>query len=213
MRRIHLIRHAESVWNRERKVQGTTPNVPLSETGRLQAGRLGVRLLGMDFDAVYSSDAERAIETARIALGDERPIILRRDIIELSLGDWEGRPLSEIGRLHPEELKRWYVKPSTVRIDGGEDLDSFRKKSSEAIEEIIELSGDGDVLIFTHGGVICCYLTHLFGMSVDDLWCFSVPNASITTIVMDFRPRLRFLGDTSHLDGDSLGLDGMPSAL
>jgi hypothetical protein len=50
-------------------------------------------------------------------------------------------------------------------------------------------------------------------MPIDDLWSFSLPNASITTIVLDFKPRLRSFGDTSHLDTSALGLDGMPAPL
>ncbi|MCK4235815.1 MAG: histidine phosphatase family protein, partial [Candidatus Krumholzibacteria bacterium] len=67
--------------------------------------------------------------------------------------------------------------------------------------------------VVTHGGFICSYLTHLLNMDLDDLWCFSLPNASITTVVLDFRPRLRSFGDASHLREDAVGLDGMPSAI
>ena len=48
-------------------------------------------------------------------------------------------------------------------------------------------------------------------MDLDDLWAFSIANASLTTIVLDFRPRVRTLGDTSHLDGDALATGGMPA--
>ena len=103
------------------------------------------------------------------------------------------------------------IEGTTVKIAGGEDLDAFRNRAVSAINGIIE-STDGDVLVVAHGGVICSYLTHVLNMDLDDLWSFSLPNASITTLVRDFRMRLRSFGDTAHLEGDAKGLDGMPSS-
>ena len=89
-RKLYLVRHAESVWNAERKVQGTCPGILLSELGREQARLLGNRLRAIEA-AVYCSDAERAVETARLALGNGRDMTLMEELRELSLGEWEGR--------------------------------------------------------------------------------------------------------------------------
>ena len=72
IRKLYLVRHAESVWNKERRIQGTCNGIRLSETGRDQARLLGERLITMDFERVYCSSAERAVETARLALGDSK---------------------------------------------------------------------------------------------------------------------------------------------
>ena len=212
LRKICLVRHAESAWNRERRVQGTCLEVPLSPTGRAQAQLLGARLREAPLEAVYSSDAERALETARLALGDGRRITVSDRIRELSLGEWEGRLISDLRAEDPGKLDAWYRTPSTVSLKGGEDLAAFRRRVVSFMDEIIASSG-GDVAIITHGGVICAYLTHLLRMHIDDLWSFSLPNASITTVVLDFKPRLRSFGETAHLDASALGLDGMPAPL
>lgn len=211
-RKIHLIRHAESEWNSERRVQGTALQVALSSTGRAQARLLGRRLGALPLEAVYSSDAGRTLETAHLALGDNAPIRISEEIRELSLGEWEGRLIDDLRDEDSGKIEAWYRRPSTVRIEGGEDLVLFRKRVVGFMEGTA-LSGDGDVAVITHGGVICIYLTHILGMQLDDLWSFSLPNASITTIVLDFKPRLRSFGDTSHLDASALGLDGMPAPL
>ncbi len=212
LRKLHLVRHAESVWNGERRVQGTCSGVLLSERGREQARLLGKRLERMEFASVHSSDAERAVETAHIALGGELEIFVRPDLRELTLGAWEGRLISELKEEQPDQVDLWYRAPTKVEIEGAENLYSFRDRVVAAIEDIIDSSDEGDLLVFTHGGVICSYLTSIFEMDLDDLWSFSLPNASITSIVLDFRPRLRSFGDTSHLTGDGPGFDGMPSA-
>jgi broad specificity phosphatase PhoE len=212
-RKIYLIRHAESAWNSERRVQGTCLQVPLSPTGRMQSRLLGLRLRRFPLRAVYSSDAERALETARCALGDGYRLTVSGEIRELSLGEWEGRLISDIRAETPDRLEAWYRSPSTVKLEGGEGLSVFRKRVASFMEKLIGVPEAGDVAVITHGGVICMYLTHLLHMPLDDLWSFSLPNASITTIVLDFKPRLRSFGDTSHLDTSALGLDGMPAPL
>jgi broad specificity phosphatase PhoE len=212
-RKIYLVRHAESVWNDERRVQGTCPGITLSERGRIQARLLGNRLRSMRIRSVYCSDAERAVETARIALGDGRDMILMHDLRELSLGEWEGRLICDLRENDPDLLDRWYRQPTTVQVEGAENMFSFKKRVLEAFDTIIQAPGGGDAIVISHGGVICAYLTHLLNMDLDDLWTFSLPNASLTTIILDFKPRLRAFGDTAHLHRDCLGADGMPSAL
>ncbi len=212
MRKLYLVRHAESLWNKERKVQGSCCEVPLSETGRIQAGLLGGRLKDLSFGKVYCSDALRAAQTAELAIGKDHPVRFSKELRELSLGAWEGRLISEIEAECPGEIGLWYRNPTQVHIDGGEDMFSFRDRSVRAIEGIVESSGRVNVLVITHGGIICSYLTHILNMDLDDIWSFSLPNASITTVVLDFRPRLRSFGDTSFLDGGAAGLDGMPAS-
>lgn len=212
-RKLYLVRHAESLWNSERRVQGTCLDVPLSPVGRAQAGLLGKRLRALAVVAFYTSDARRAVETARLALGDDRELIVDPSLRELSLGEWEGRLIADLRREMPERLETWYRRPSTVPIAGADDLASFRERAAAAIDRILAAHDGGDVAVVSHGGFICSYLTWTLGMSVDDLWSFSLPNASITTIVIDFKPRLRAFGDTAHLDPPAIGLDGMPYPL
>ena len=213
LRKIHLVRHAESLWNSEHRVQGQCLEVPLSSTGRAQARLLGGPLGKLNLAAVYSSDAERALETTRLALGPAYPIEIMPELREMALGEWEGRLASEIRAAAPDKLETWYRKPSAVRLEGGEDLHSFRMRVISVMDKLIASSGTSDIAIVTHGGVICGYLTVILGMDIDNLWSFSLPNASITTVVLDFRPRLRAFGDTAHLDERAIGLDGMPAPL
>jgi broad specificity phosphatase PhoE len=177
-RKIYLIRHAESLWNSERRVQGTCLQVPLSPTGRSQAQLLGRRLRTLPLRAVYSSDAERALETARLSLIDGRLVTVSREIRELSLGEWEGRLIADLRAEDPEKLDAWYRKPSTVRLKGGEDLGAFRNRVVSFIDGIVGSPDGGDTAVITHGGVICGYLTHILGMHADDIWSFSLPNGA-----------------------------------
>jgi broad specificity phosphatase PhoE len=210
MRKIYLVRHGESTWNAVRRVQGNHGGVRLSELGRAQAALLGERLRRIDFGPVYCSSAERAVETARIALGDDHEIEFDDDLVEISFGEWEGLLVSEVKERYPGRMEEWFVSPSRVEIEGAEPFPEFHERACSAVDRIIG-SSEGDTLIISHGGIICAWLTHILGMSPDDIWSFSLPNTSLTTVVIDFRPRLRLLGDVSHLDGKTLGFDGMPT--
>jgi len=210
-RKIYLVRHAESVWNAERKVQGTCPGILLSELGREQARLLGNRLKAIEAEAIYCSDAERAVETVRLALGNGRKITLMQELRELSLGEWEGKSIADLWKEEPSMIDRWYREPTKVKVKGAEDISSFRDRIVRTIESISKASNGGNIIIVTHGGVICAYLTHILGMNLDDLWSFSLPNASVTTIIIDFKPRLRSFGDTAHLRSEERGFDGISS--
>jgi broad specificity phosphatase PhoE len=212
MRRVNLVRHGESTWNSVRRVQGNHDEIHLSELGRAQAGLLGKRLRSMEFSSVFCSSAERAVETARIALGEDRHIEFIDELREISFGEWEGLLVDEVKDRYPGELERWFRTPSKVAIAGAEPFMEFHERACRTVDGIIG-STDGDILIVSHGGIICTWLTRILGMSPDDIWSFSLPNASLTSVVIDFRPRLRLLGDVSHLDGKTLGFDGMPSPL
>ncbi len=134
-RKLYLVRHAESLWNRERRVQGTCLDVPLSDEGRLQAKRLGSRLRSLA-SVFYSSDALRALDTAKIALGGEREIFIEPSLRELCLGEWEGKLLSDLREKEPDALEAWYRKPSSVVIAGSENLVEFTpwSESSQGIK-------------------------------------------------------------------------------
>jgi broad specificity phosphatase PhoE len=209
-RKIHLVRHGESTFNSVRRVQGNADGIRLSELGRLQATLLGERLSAMEFSRVFCSSAERAAETAVIALGEDRPVTYMDELREISFGEWEGMLVSEVRERYPGILERWFAAPSTVTIEGAEPYLEFHARAAGTVDRIIQ-STEGDILIISHGGIICAWMTHVLGMSPDDIWSFSLPNTALTTVMLDFRPRLRLLGDVSHLDGKTLGFDGMPS--
>src|SRR5581483_4286464 len=94
-----LIRHAETVWNREGRMQGSLDS-PLSETGTQQAEALGRRFRDLKFDALYASDALRCVRTARIAM-DGAPLRTKAEFRERALGAWEGRVWKEIAEADP----------------------------------------------------------------------------------------------------------------
>jgi broad specificity phosphatase PhoE len=196
---IFLVRHAESTWNRQKKIQGQK-DPGLSTYGRREAKLLAKRFKELSFDAVYSSPLKRAMETATAILGKKAKITVEDDLREISLGKWEGKTLGGIRKQYGESFDRWAVRPDLVPIPGGEDFKEFVKRVKRALKKIEKNNPKGNVLIVGHGGVISTYVTVVLKIKPVDVWCVTVKNASVTIVeVKDGKRRLATFNDVSHL--------------
>jgi len=201
MQRLLLIRHGESEFNRDGRIQGFT-DCDLSDLGKEQAEKLKGRLDLEHIDVAFCSTATRAADTARISLGHRFELDARPNLREIHLGVWEGRVAAELKEEMPVETKMWFHEPSKVRIEGAETLGEFRGRVTAEIDGIREEHGDKGIAVVAHGGVICTYLTSLLGLKLDDMWRFKIRNGSITRIIFPMKkPRIEVLNDISHLDG------------
>jgi broad specificity phosphatase PhoE len=131
-----LVRHGETDWNAEGRLQGHTDR-PLSDYGREQARRLAADLEAEDLEAIYASDLARARETAEIA--GERlglPVVLDPDLREKDWGNWEGLTSVERDRVE----------------FAGESTEAHQERMLHALRRIAERHPAGRVLVVTHGG-------------------------------------------------------------
>ena len=137
MSTLLLVRHGETDWNADGRLQGQTDR-PLSDFGRRQARRLADELADEELEAIYSSDLSRARETAEIVA--ERlglPVALDPDLREKDWGTWEGLTAVERDRVE----------------FAGESTEEHQERILRALRRIAERHpGDGRVLVVTHGG-------------------------------------------------------------
>ena len=196
-----LIRHGQSTWNREHRIQGQL-DPPLSNEGRRQAELVGRRLSGRSFAGFYSSDLKRAFETAELigtAIG-ARPQS-ETSLREIFLGDWEGLRTEEIAERFPEAWARWVEEPDWDVVPGGEGAALFDARVAGALDDIFRRHAHGDVLVVTHGGVIQVALHRIVGRPPQGLFPFKIQNASISLI--EKRERRMVIGgvnDIGHLE-------------
>lgn len=201
MQILYFIRHAETGFNRQGRLQGHSEST-LSRLGREQARRIGKRLDYVPFVAAYASPSKRTLQTARLALDGELEIRAREGLREIHLGKWEGEKAASLRRLYPREVNLWFHRPSAVRIPGAETVAQFRRRVVREMDRIRGAHSAGEVAVVTHGGVICAYLTAVLGMKLDDLWSFKIRNGSVTRVLFpQGRARIDLLGDIHHLDG------------
>jgi alpha-ribazole phosphatase/probable phosphoglycerate mutase len=196
-----LIRHGESTWNFEHRIQGQL-DPPLSEEGRRQAERLGGRLLGQEFAGFYCSDLKRAFETAELIAaamgGRAEPLPALREIY---LGEWEGLHTEELAQRFPEAWRRWTAEPNWDLVPGGEGAARFERRVVAAVDGLFARHPQGDVLVVTHGGVIQIALHSVLGRPSHGLFVFRIQNASITVIEKrNGRIVIGGVNDTGHLE-------------
>ena len=202
MKKLLLIRHGESEWNRLKRWQGHS-DVPLSERGRSQAAALAERLRDWSIDRLYCSDSRRAQETAGI-IGDARGETPELDPMwrERDVGALEGMSHAEARERYPEVFAR---SEGSGRFDppGGEGHQALRDRAVLALARMHERhGGDECVAVVTHGGMIRAVLEHAIGMPGEGgrVRLGLSENTGLSLLKFDERGiALVLLGDARHL--------------
>jgi broad specificity phosphatase PhoE len=162
---LYLVRHGQTAWNLEKRLQGATDNV-LNETGRRQATELAPRLAGVKFSHIYSSGLKRAQETAAAFAGNT-PVTALPALNERSFGKFEGIFEDErSAALYAEFGRRGSVLADA--LDGGESLQSQADRVKTAVREITARHRSGSVAIVAHGGVNPLVLAALLDIPVSE---------------------------------------------
>ncbi|MBI5952065.1 MAG: alpha-ribazole phosphatase [Chloroflexi bacterium] len=192
-----LIRHGQTNWNLEQRFQGQS-DIPLNETGRKQAQALAERLAAEYFDIIYSSDLQRATETAAIICKSE--IITDSRLREVNFGDWEGMIYDEIKAKYPETLAAWENDIFKNAPPNGETLEGLAVRVQSMLDELSEKHNDQTILIVAHGGVLQTLICLALNLPPTMYWQFHLSTASLSELA--FYPAgaiLNSLNDTSHL--------------
>jgi broad specificity phosphatase PhoE len=207
MLELYLVRHGKSTWNETGRIQGQT-DVPLSKEGLVQADHLHKRLKDWSFDAVYSSDLQRAKQTAEIALPNYK-LELDQRLREIHLGEFQGRTWHDMNDAERDIFSVQYAGPYHHKVPGGESNDDLRDR---VLSWFADLPKEGRVIAFSHGGFIASALYSIVGRpevkhwKESGGWGFHLRNTSISKLLLssDFRS-IECVGDTAHLE--NLGME------
>jgi probable phosphoglycerate mutase len=201
--RLLLIRHGETDWNRDARIQGQL-DAPLNEVGRAQACTLATRLSGEGIEAVYSSDLSRACETAEIALaGSGLQIHRTADLREASFGAWQGKRWTDVEREFPQEVSHYRRDYGHYAPPGGESLTALRRRSVAAFHRIAGDHRGQTVALFSHGGPCRVILADVLSLDVTKVRRLGMSNASVHLVEMNGDEAwIALLNDTGHLKGE-----------
>ena len=199
---ITLVRHGESVWNGERRIQGHQ-DPPLSSRGRRQAELLAARLgaLSRRPAAVYASPLRRAAETAEIVgAALALPVVPDPDLREIGLGSWEGRTVAEIRADSPGAYEGWLRDPLMHPAPGGERLEAFATRVTRGFDRARAAHPGADLILVSHGGPVKAILCHVLGLDVRSLFRIKQDNTAVSIVELDGETRrVVLLNDTCHL--------------
>ena len=149
---IYLARHGQSQDNERLVIQGQT-STPLSALGEKQAQCLGSFLANIKFDAVYCSDLERAVQTAKIAVPSIEPILCP-ELREWNLGILQKHTHEEAKTLFPYAYEVLYSTERDRKIPSGESVNDMIARSTGLLRRIVEKHKGGRILVVSHGGTI-----------------------------------------------------------
>lgn len=200
MKHLVLVRHGQSEWNAERRIQGQD-GTGLSALGRKQAELAADWLAATYPDArLWVSDLQRCLETvAPLAERLDREPRLHAGLRERSFGQWEGRLVHEVSEAEPERFERWRHGEDVVPEVGGETSPELTTRVLAAFEEILEdLPERGLAVAVTHGGPVWHGAQAFVGI---EQAVGGVANTSITELLVDpaWGRRLGAWNQTSHL--------------
>jgi broad specificity phosphatase PhoE len=178
-----LIRHAAHI-HLDKLFSGRMPGVPLSETGRAQAARLGAALASEPIDRIVHSPLDRTSETAvaiAAARGSALPVAAAAGLIEIDLGDWTGRSWQEFG--DDPAWRDWNERRGSARIPGGETMGEAQARIVGCLAALAREADGRTVAVVSHSDMIRAAVAHVLELPLDRLLSFDVDVASVTRIV------------------------------
>ncbi len=193
-----LIRHGETLWNKEGRVQGTS-DVELSAAGKKQAELLALSLKDHPLETIHASPLKRARQTAEIINGfHHKDIQIHRGLMEMDQGDFEGFSFKKLMVGEKEFLKKWVTDPVSVKMPNGESLSELQERAWRAMEVIIGKSQNA--LVVSHNFTIAAILCRIRKISLSEFRSTCVGTASKTIVrLQNGEVFIEALNDRSHL--------------
>ena len=202
MTRIVVVRHGQTDWNVEMRIQGHGDS-RLTGEGIAQAEAIAARLADEPCDELISSDLGRAHETAkRIALRNGKPIVLDSRLRERAFGMGEGLSYAELDRAYPGSFLRTGAVDPDLCVPGGESRRQFHARVCHAFEDLAMKYAGRNLIVVAHGGVLSSLYRHIKGIGLESVHPIPIANASYNVLHHDGGAwSIETWSDTAHLDG------------
>ena len=168
--RIHLVRHGETDWNAEERMQGQAES-QLTERGRQQAMDTAKQLEKTKFKQIFSSDLKRTRETTEhLTKNIDAPIQYVDALREIHLGPWQGHLRREMREKHAEQFHYFTQEPDKFSLTGAETFFDLQARGLAILNDFVAEHRGHDLLVVCHGTLIQTLLAHFAGRAMKDLW-------------------------------------------
>ncbi len=202
MTRIILVRHGQTVWNKEARFRGQA-DVPLNDFGLRQAEITG-RYVASRWPvvAVYASPLKRTMQTAEVIAAAQGLAAQPFDgLLDVNFGQWQGELSDEIARRYPEDFQRWLDAPHTLRFPDGETLDEVEVRVKTGLDEIVARHPDDAVALVSHTVANRVLLLSVIGLGNEHFWRLGQGTCAVNVfdVLDDGRVIIQLINDDSHL--------------
>lgn len=214
--RVILVRHGESTYNLEQRIQGHSDVSTLTPLGRKSAVQVGAALAGLPLSTIYSSPFQRAQETAtliidQLAQGPTSPPTLQvtEHLKEINLPLWEELRFEDVAAKYPDGYRLWCEAPHKLRmsIPGEADPTGFfpildlYQRAQQAWEALLPQHPEGTIVLVGHSGIIRALISTALGIGPERYQYLRLTNCSIS--ILNF-----FGGSVTPVQLESFNLTG-----
>lgn len=198
--RICIIRHGETDWNVEKRIQGHT-DIPLNDTGRAQALAMAFNAAHQRFHAIYSSDLLRAMETAAaLAQREDHAVKALPQLRERHYGIFQGLTAAEAAVRHPQAHAHYLARDPEYDFETGESLTAFAGRVNEGIDWLVRHHAGQTIAAVSHSGVLDIVYRRATGRPLSTPRDFKIPNCALNWFHFDGQGwHLESWGDRHHL--------------
>jgi len=198
--KLILVRHGETLMNRERRVQGGSSDVELSDEGVKQARKVASFLKNEDIAAIVSSPLKRARATANaIASRHHLSVEIDNGLKEVEVGEFEGMSISTLNTTFSQFLVQWWKGGGTQRLPGGESLVELQQRAWVPVEHLLAEGRNRTVLVVSHYFVILVIILKALDLPLDYFTKFRLDPSGVNILeIEDYGTRLVVFNDTSY---------------
>jgi len=206
--RLCIVRHGETAWNAEHRVQGQF-DVPLNSVGYGQAQAVARALSSERFAAIYSSDLSRARQTAEpVARLLSMRMLVEPGLRERHYGIFERLTYAEVKTRYPEGYARFERRDPDYDFQTGEGLRAFSARAVNCVRALAGRHPGESILVVSHGGVLDKLYRFITGLPLSAPRDFGIPNCGINRVELSPSGwQVRSWADLAHLEG---ALDDLP---
>lgn len=204
--RIIAIRHGETAWNADARIQGHT-DIPLNARGEWQARQVADALADEPLAAIYSSDLRRAWATAQAIAGRTRaPLAAEQALRERSFGIFEGRRFVDIAASHPVDATRWRQRDPEYAPPEGESLQVLQQRASTIVDRLAGLHTGQQIVLVAHGGLLDVLYRLATRQQLQAPRTWELSNAAINRLLWTPDTGLTLVGwaDARHLEAPGM---------
>ena len=200
--KLILVRHTETIWNRDKRIQGGSSDTALSELGIKQAHLLAKFFKGKNIAAIASSPLQRALNTAKI-IAEPHGLKVKEDtgFKELEVGELEGLSWANLSTSFTQFLLQEWQGQGTGKIKGGESFVQLQQRSWDSVEQLRSECDGGSVIVVSHYFATLSIIFKVLGLLPEYLPKFRIANGGISIIEFSsYGPRLITFNNTSFLN-------------
>lgn len=182
MKRVFLIRHGETDWNKMKIFRGSS-EVHLNETGRKQVKRLGKYFSNIDLELIYSSPRIRAFDTALAVSNGKTDIVKEEGFADINRGEWEGLSHKQVKNKWPGLYNKWFSRPQSMKFPGGENIEAVKRRSMKSFNTAVK--SRENIAIVSHHVTLRILLCSILGLESAFFRKMELYTASVTELRLE----------------------------